>query len=68
MLLLQFFKRSPTNEFKLERGLGQGDPLSPFLFLLVVEGLNVLMKAKVTIGLYYGYSVGHSDKTDVSHL
>lgn len=42
---------SPSGEFQLERGIRQGDPLSPFLFLVVVEGLNLLTKKAVSEGL-----------------
>ncbi|PNX76321.1 cysteine-rich receptor-like protein kinase, partial [Trifolium pratense] len=59
---------SPTNKFPLERGLRQGDPLSPFLFLLAAEGLNVLMEAMVTRQLFTGNSIGETDPIAVSHL
>jgi hypothetical protein len=45
---------SPTEEFPLERGLRLGDPLSPFLFLLTAEGLNVLMEVVVAQNLFTG--------------
>jgi hypothetical protein len=59
---------SPTEEFPLERGLRQGDPLSLFLFLLAAEGLNVLMEAVVEQNLFTWYRVGEQDYVEVSHV
>ena len=59
---------SPTEEFVIERGLRQGDPLSPFLFLLAAEGLSVLMQSMVSAGLYHGYTIGGGDGVSISNL
>ncbi|XP_071704508.1 uncharacterized protein [Rutidosis leptorrhynchoides] len=48
---------APTNEFSLGRGVRQGYPLSPFLFLLAAEGLNILTKAAIEKGLFKGVEV-----------
>ncbi|GJT23629.1 hypothetical protein Tco_0893566 [Tanacetum coccineum] len=45
---------SPSNKFFMERGLRQGDPLSPFLFLLVVEALQVTILNACDRGLFKG--------------
>ncbi|KAJ0927224.1 putative RNA-directed DNA polymerase [Helianthus annuus] len=45
---------SPTKEFAFKRGLRQGDPLSPFLFILAMEVINMFLKRAVEIGLFKG--------------
>lgn len=58
----------PTEEFPLERGLRQGDPFSPLLFLLAAEGFNVLMMSLMEADLFNGYRVGRENALGVSHL
>jgi hypothetical protein len=49
---------SPTEEISIHRGLKQGDPLAPFLFLLVVEGFSGLMRNAVEGNLFEGFCFG----------
>jgi hypothetical protein len=58
---------SPSEEINIQRGLKQGDPLAPFLFLLVAEGLGGLMKKAVELNKFTGFQIGNSGLS-VSHL
>jgi hypothetical protein len=58
----------PTDVFALKRGLRQGDPLSPFLFLITAEGLNAMMSEAVNQNLFVGYSVRAQNASVISHL
>ena len=60
---------SPEGFFEGSRGLRQGDPLSPLLFDIVMEGLSQLLDRAVLRGLVSGFSMGNSDQQLViSHL
>jgi len=42
--LLVFVNGNPTKQVNIKKTLKQGDPLAPFLFLLLTKGLGSLMK------------------------
>ncbi|XP_028055715.1 uncharacterized protein LOC114259878 [Camellia sinensis] len=58
---------SPISEFIPVRGLRQGDPLSPFLFNIVAEGLNILLLRAPQRGLIKGVVVRSND-VRITHL
>jgi len=58
---------SPSHEFIPQRGLRQGDPLAPFLFNVVAEVLNGLMREAEKQNLFRGFQVG-SNKVGISIL
>ena len=49
---------APSKPFKMERGIRQGDLLSPFLFVLMAEVLNKMLIKAVQSGLCKGIEVG----------
>ncbi|KAK2654439.1 hypothetical protein Ddye_014295 [Dipteronia dyeriana] len=66
-LLTIIVNGSPTPQFGLERGLRQGDPLSPFHFNLVVEGLSALFRKVHDLNMIKGASFGNNE-IYTSHL
>nr|GEW12565.1 RNA-directed DNA polymerase, eukaryota, reverse transcriptase zinc-binding domain protein [Tanacetum cinerariifolium] len=58
---------SPTEEFEVFRCLRQGYPMSPFLFILAMEGLHALTSKAKAMGLFKGASIGR-DNMSISHL
>lgn len=58
---------SPTKEFQMQKGVRQGDPISPFLFIIAVEGLNWLFKRALNQGILNGLVIGN-DGPVITHL
>lgn len=57
----------PTKLFGASRGLRQGDPISPYLFIIMAEGLGRLLKFHVSQNLIQGWQFGNGLPT-LSHL
>nr|GEX58751.1 hypothetical protein [Tanacetum cinerariifolium] len=45
---------SPTSEFQFHRGLKQGDPLAPYLFILIMESLHLSFSRVIEAGVFTG--------------
>ncbi|XP_016168738.1 uncharacterized protein LOC107611308 [Arachis ipaensis] len=58
---------SPSKPFKMERGLRQGDPLSRFLFVLVIDVLHRMLGVAVRNRCISPLLVGR-DQVELSHL
>jgi hypothetical protein len=61
------FNNRETRRFEPSRGLRQGDPLSPYLFLLCAEGLSSLLAHRKEVHGIEGVRVCR-DAPSVSHL
>nr|GEU77836.1 RNA-directed DNA polymerase, eukaryota [Tanacetum cinerariifolium] len=57
---------SPSSEFHFHRGLKQGDPLAPFLFILIMESLHLSFSRAVEAGIFTGFRIDNS--LMISHL
>jgi hypothetical protein len=61
------FNGTPLEEFRPSRGLRQGDPISPYLFLIAAEGLSGLLKQSHQSSHLQGLKVAPTAPT-VNHL
>uniref|UniRef100_A0A8I6XZ81 Reverse transcriptase domain-containing protein n=1 Tax=Hordeum vulgare subsp. vulgare TaxID=112509 RepID=A0A8I6XZ81_HORVV len=61
------FNGKQTRDFKPTRGIRQGDPISPYLFLLAAEGLSCLLNQASNAGTFEGIHIAPT-APKVNHL
>lgn len=59
---------SPTKDFKVTRSLRQGDPLSPFIFILMTEGFVGLMNQVVSLREFKGFHFNDYTHFELLHF
>lgn len=58
---------SPSEPFKMQKGIRQGDLISSFIFSIVGEALNYIILEAKTKGLIKGLEIG-KDNIELTHL
>nr|GFA71013.1 RNA-directed DNA polymerase, eukaryota [Tanacetum cinerariifolium] len=53
-------------EFEFHRGFKQGDPLAPYLFILIMKSFHLSISRAVDAGIFWGFNI--SDDLNISHI
>lgn len=62
---LVWINGSPKGYFKSQRGLRQGDALSPYLFVIVMEILSLMIKRAESLGWIKGFKIEGRNNTEI---